>query len=66
MAELISRFAKLFVLHDILLHFEVTNLKEDHDIVLIELVEKGDASHIQKEIVREEKVVKEGYMNSND
>jgi hypothetical protein len=39
---------------------------DDHGVILIELVDKEDATHIPKEIVRDGKAVKDGYMNSID
>jgi len=56
----------LFFSDEILLHFEVADLIEDHGIIITELVEKGDAAHIPKEIVPERKTARDGYMNSID
>jgi phosphoribosyl-AMP cyclohydrolase len=66
MESLVSSFSKLFVPEEILCHFEVKNLQEESGVILIELTEKDDVSHIPKEIVRQGKAVKDGYMNSID
>ncbi|MFT4533820.1 MAG: hypothetical protein ACI9P5_001171 [Saprospiraceae bacterium] len=64
MDELLDSFARLFVSREILTHFEVVNLEEDQGVILIELIEKDDAEHIPKSILREGKAVKDGYMNT--
>jgi hypothetical protein len=61
---LLASFARLFVSRDILTHFELVKLEEDQGVILIELIEKDDAEHIPKSIVREGKAVKDGYMNT--
>lgn len=63
MKELMLRFAKLFVPEEILLHFEVAQVEEEHGVIMIDLVEKDDNNHIPKSIVRAGKAVKDGYMN---
>ncbi|MGK0316282.1 MAG: hypothetical protein ACI86M_002516 [Saprospiraceae bacterium] len=61
---MLDSFARLFVSREILTHFEVVNLEEDQGVILIELIEKDDAEHIPKSILREGKAVKDGYMNT--
>jgi hypothetical protein len=64
MKELQDSFARLFVTRDILTHFEVVNLEEDQGVMLIELIERGDAEHMLKSVLREGKTVKDGYMKT--
>lgn len=62
MQELIS----LIVPSEILEHFDYDAYKEEGGVYLIELVEKDDLSHIPKSILREGKVILNGFMNSID
>ncbi|MFT6338730.1 MAG: hypothetical protein ACJATI_005507 [Halioglobus sp.] len=64
MKELQDSFARLFVARDILTHFEAVNLEEDQGVMLIELIERGDAEHMLKSVLREGKTVKDGYMKT--
>lgn len=63
MTNLIESFSSLFVPSDIMEHFTVTKLEEENGVIIIELYEKEDNSHIPKEILREGKAVLNGYCN---
>lgn len=56
-------FISLFVPSEIMEHFEVTNLSEEGKVLIIDLYEKQDENHIPKSILREGKVVPNGYCN---
>lgn len=44
----------------------MSNLENVHGLISVELIEKEDVPYMPKEIVREGKAVKDGYMNSVD
>ena len=56
----------LIVPKEILAHFDYEQYREESGVFLIELVEKDDLDHIPKSILREGKVLHNGYMNSID
>ncbi len=63
MTTLEESFSTLFVPAEILEHFKVTKLEEEHGVIIIELYEKEDNSHIPKDIFKEGKAVLNGYCN---
>lgn len=63
MEALFKSMSKLFVPIEILEHFELTALEEKGGVIIIELEEKKDATHIPKQIVRDGKAVLSGYCN---
>ena len=56
----------LIVPTEVLKHFDYEKHSEQSGVYLIELVEKDDLDHIPKAILREGKVVLNGFMNSVD
>lgn len=64
--DLVKSFAKLFVPEEILLHFEVTELKQEGKYIFISLEEKNDVGHIPKSILNKGKAVLNGFYNKID
>ena len=55
--------ASLLVPAYILEHFDFEGYKKESNVIKVYLVEKDDVAHIPKQIIRQGKVVLDGYMN---